>query len=332
MRSVINEYSSRGSTVNLCSIDLSKAFDKMNHHGLFVKLMQRYIPVNLLLVIENWFSLSVTCVRWGSILSNFFALNCGIRQGGVCSAYFFAIFIDSIVDKIRKERSLGCYVKNVCVSVLLYADDIIIIAPSVTALQRLFSTCEKELEQIDMQINTKKSACMRIGPHFKSECACIVTSDGRELNWMDSVRYLGVFLISANVFTCSYSNAKKSFYRAFNAIFGKIGRGASEEVVLELVRTKCLPAMLYGLDACPVNSIQLSSLQFAVTAALMKIFATKSKDIVEYCELYFGFLTIDNLVRSRKRNFLLKLCNSANTLCCACVSSARKELGMIQQN
>ena len=37
-----------GCTANLCAIDLSKAFDKVNHHALYVKLMKRNIPVQLL--------------------------------------------------------------------------------------------------------------------------------------------------------------------------------------------------------------------------------------------------------------------------------------------
>jgi len=43
--------------------------------------------------------------------------------------------------------------------------------------------------------------------------------------------------------------AKRSFYRAANAIFGKIGRLASEEVKLHLLKTKCVPVLLYGLEA-----------------------------------------------------------------------------------
>jgi len=39
----------------------------MNHHGLFIKLMHRRVPVNLLQLVENRFTLSVTCVKWGSV-------------------------------------------------------------------------------------------------------------------------------------------------------------------------------------------------------------------------------------------------------------------------
>ena len=47
-------------------------------------------------------------------------------------------------------------------------------------------------------------------------------------------------------YRCSYSNAKRSFYRVFNAMFGSC---ASEEVVVELLKMKCLPVLLYGLES-----------------------------------------------------------------------------------
>ena len=41
-------------------------------------------------------------------------------------------------------------------SILLYADDILLVAPSVTALQRLLLLCEHELMWLDMSLNVKK--------------------------------------------------------------------------------------------------------------------------------------------------------------------------------
>jgi len=48
--------------------------------------------------------------------------------------------------------------------VVLYADDILLIAPSVSELQELFDACAIELSWLDMNINEKKYCCIRVGP------------------------------------------------------------------------------------------------------------------------------------------------------------------------
>jgi len=44
------------------------------------------------------------------------------------------------------------------------------------------------------------------------------------------------------------------FYRAANAVFGKIGGRSSEDVILQRIYSKCMPALLYGLEARPLRS------------------------------------------------------------------------------
>ena len=55
---------------------------------------------------------------------------------------------------------------------------------------------------------------------------------------------------------------KSRFFRAFNAILGKVGRIASEEVILALLKAKCFPILLYATEACPLLSRQLHSFEF----------------------------------------------------------------------
>ena len=52
-----------------------------------------------------------------------------------------------------------------------------------------------------------------------------------------------------------------------NAIFGKIGRFASEEVTLHLLKTKCIPVLLYGLEALPLNKSQIASIDFVIDSS-----------------------------------------------------------------
>ena len=139
-------------------------------------------------------------------------------------------YIDNVVKKVNDSK-LGCYMKLVCTCILLYAGDILLVAPSVTSLQQLMHLCEQELDWLDMSLNVKKLACIRIGPRCNINCCNIVTREGRELVWINVVRYLEVYVESSSSFKCSLDSAKCSFYRSFNAVFGKNGRIASHEVI-----------------------------------------------------------------------------------------------------
>jgi len=147
VRKIIDRYVEGGSTVNVCSIDLTKAFDKVNHSALYMKLMKRHVPVELLRLLESWLSDCFACVKWNNSWSCVFKVSSGVRQGSVLSPYLFAVYVDDI-GKLFNAR-LGTFV-------VLYADDILLLAPSVALLQSLLQQCENELNLIDMAINTKK--------------------------------------------------------------------------------------------------------------------------------------------------------------------------------
>ena len=98
---------------------------------------------------------------------------------------------------------------------------------------------------------------------------------------------------------CSLDEAKRGFFRATNAIFGKIGRAASEEVVFELVKCKCLPILLYGLKCCPLNKSDVKSLDFAVTRFLMKLFKSVNLDLINECRFWFNFSLPSELLEKK---------------------------------
>ena len=169
----------------------------------------------------------------------------------------------------------------------------------------MLNVCEAELSWLEMRINVNKSVCIRFGQRVDIQCVNIITDSGDELKWVEECRYLGVYLVSARQFKCSWHNAKCTFYRAFNAVFGRQpGRSASSEVVLHLVRSKCIPVLLYGLDACPITPTDFKSLQHPINNIFMKMFATKSAEVVTECQQAFEFQPICNQINCRKIIFL----------------------------
>jgi len=63
----------------------------------------------------------------------------------------------------------------------------------------------------------------------------------------------------------------------------------SEEVTLQMIKSKCIFVLLYGLMACPLNKTQLSFLDFAMNKFLMKLFSASNMEIITYCREQFNF-------------------------------------------
>ena len=103
------------------------------------------------------------------------------------------------------------------------------------------------------------------------------------------MRYFGLFIVKSRTFKCSLDHAKHSLYRTVNGIFGGTGRMASEEVILELIKTECLPILLYGLEVCPLSKTNLRSQDFPINRFFMKWFNTSDMQSVTECQSIFNF-------------------------------------------
>ena len=66
-------------------------------------------------------------------------------------------------------------------------------------LHEMLNCCEIELKWLDMRINAKKSACIRFGPCYDTDCFQILTASGDIIEWVDSIWYLGVYFVSGRI-------------------------------------------------------------------------------------------------------------------------------------
>ena len=112
-----------------------------------------------------------------------------------------------------------------------------------------------------------------------------------------------------------WSRQKSIFPRSFNAIFSKMGRFTSEEVVIGLIHAKCLVALLYGTEACHILAWDKRSVEFAVTRSLMKLFRTSSAIIVEDCQKRFHLLPVSYLTDISMAEFLKNFVTHKNWTC-----------------
>ena len=111
----------------MCLLDMSKAFDKVDHCALYLKLMKRKLPLEFLNVIINLYSRSEAFVKWYGAVSRTLKVSNGVHQGGVLSPFFIAVFVDDLITKLR-HRGLGCFIGAMYFGCVMYADDLLIMS------------------------------------------------------------------------------------------------------------------------------------------------------------------------------------------------------------
>ena len=303
LKETINYYTSNGSNAYISFLDASKAFDRLVHAGLFLKLLQRRVPLIFLNVIIMWYS-DIQCrVRWGDTLSEWFRIKAGVRQGGVLSPTFYSIYVDDLVD-ILVAMGIGCYLRNTFLSILLYADDMALLAPSLKGLQKLLSATESYCQTWDIMLNAKKTKNMVFGKKFELPQLVL---DGKKIEWVDSWVYLGVTLQSGKQFGCNIDAKVKSFYRCANAILRIDGR-SHEFVMLDLLESQCVSILTYAIEVIHVaDSDERRRLRVAYNSVFRKIFGYRDWESVTELQHALKRPTWEELIAKRNAKFMLSV-------------------------
>ena len=106
VRRYVDRFVNEGSTVNICGIDLSKAFDKVNIFALFTKLMERNLPREVLCVIEQWLQNSWTCVKWCSAMSDFLKIDYESGRVPSCRHIYFQSTLMELLILLNQDKAI----------------------------------------------------------------------------------------------------------------------------------------------------------------------------------------------------------------------------------
>ena len=136
-------------------LDCNKAYDRILHFGLFSKLIDRAIPLCILMVLIYWY-LNMTCnFKWENQTSGSFKVPLGIKQGGINSPDFFGWYINDVTTILRKSN-VGCYIFGIFLAFILFADDLCLLAPTRGALNKMIQLCAAYCKEYGLQFNASK--------------------------------------------------------------------------------------------------------------------------------------------------------------------------------
>ena len=230
LKEVIDLYNRQNTPVVLCFLDAAKAFDRVNHWTLFRKLIVRKAPIFIIRLLLYWCRHQKFCIRWGDV-----TCDNGVRQGGVLSPRLFTLYLDDLSKNIVNTR-IGCFLGNQCLNHIIYAD-LVLICPSVKAMNCLLKECQQYALDHDIKYNTSKSHCMFIYPvRFKSLLLPKVYLDGNVLNVVDSHVYLGTIISNSD--DKDMKKSLRSLYGRANMILRRFSN-CSQDVKCMLFNSYC---------------------------------------------------------------------------------------------
>ena len=175
------------SEIFACTMDMSKAFDRVKHSTLFVKLRKEVLPPIIIRFLMSVYKLQIASFK----ISN------GVKQGAVLSSLVYCVYMNDLFTLLKKKKS-GCWINGEYHGIIGYADDLFLLSPSKSALHEMLKTCEIYATNHNLVFSTD------INPNIsKTKWIAFLKEDGdltklllcdNLLPWVKNVKHLGIKL------------------------------------------------------------------------------------------------------------------------------------------
>ena len=226
---------------------------------------------------------SVRCTVNG-VTTNSVYLQRGLRQGCSLSPMLFALYIMEIGEDIVESQE-GIMIGDICVSGLLFADDIVLISRTTDGLKRLLKSVKHRCDQLLLEVNTGEGKTEVVSP--TDHIWDIFSNDVMELSLRQVVEYSYLGLeTSASILRTTISKQSKCLKVAKKYKFAclHIGKSGPDKVDAALASWNqvALPSILYGCESIVFTETTILGLE-RIQADIAKNILGLSTNTVNIC-------------------------------------------------
>ena len=222
--------------------------------------------------------MSVSC-KWNDSKSRTFSVSSGTKQGSILSPDLFSFNIDGIIKRLISS-GIGCHVASVFVACILFADDLALLAPTRSSLQKMIDICVEYLRENCLKFNSKKTKVMVFGSGYDDlNNFTNLKIQGNEIEYVYVWKYLGFHIKSDKHCSFCHKNELASFYRSSNSIIRSLKR-PNEAVQLHLLYSNCVSILTYGSEVKEYPARDFSTCNTAVNGAIRYIFSFEKVHIL----------------------------------------------------
>ena len=265
IRETISYFNHKGTSVYGLMLDATQAFDRVEYCKLFRLLLIRDVNPFICRLLLRMYTNQELRVRWGSILSESFSVSNGVKQGGVISPILYTIYTEGLLTQLRNSN-VGCFMGSVYVGVIAYADDIMLLAPSVYAIKSMLKICLDYANEFRILFNDKSKLIVFNPGNRRAPCPHIVIN-GKKIEAVESVKHLG-HIVGHVIKKTDTSKCTGDLAQQCNSLLGDFN-SATSCVRNTLFQKYCMS--FYGSQFIPLYDACLEDLCRAWRVAIRRV-------------------------------------------------------------
>lgn len=247
----------------VCKLDLSKAYDRVPRELLWEALRRVGIQGECLQAIKALYEDARLTVGVGATYGEYHTPQAGITQGSPLSPTIWSIIADGLIRYIHaKCPHIGSRTRDgLRVSILMFADDIKLLATTHEDLQTLLDVVKEWCDLMNMVVNELKTHVL-IFPEHGRPTLVQFHYDGKPLDIVPSTKYLGILFSSKNGIGETFQLLHKKMWGAWTSVlrrYGNLQSSVSIGLILRLLLTCVVPAGSYACELWSVLDIPNSS-------------------------------------------------------------------------
>lgn len=193
-------------------VDFKAAFDNVSRSLLIYKLHELGISYKFVKMVESIYKNTKSAVWAGEEISEYFDTLSGVKQGCLLSPLLFALYLNDLHDFLKG----GLYIEGLNIRLLLYADDIVILAEDKQILQLMITNLEKYCSKWNLTVNMAKSKIIvfRKGGRLAEQEKWVFK--GEQIEIVSQYNYLGVIVTPQMSFLKHIQNRNSQSKSAIN--------------------------------------------------------------------------------------------------------------------
>jgi len=212
----------------VCFVDFRKAYDSVRRDLLMKCLVDMGLHGNILSTIMHMYWQAPMVTKVGRSLGDAFDTTRGVKQGDPLSPLLFGVFIDRVESWLESRvPGSGAQLGQQLVRLLLYADDLALLATSAAQLQSLLDALHDFCVEYDMEVNVAKTEIVVFGRTQFDKPANLHGRwkfNGQPVHVSDEFKYLGVVFHSKKGVSAAVPTLAAAGKRAMWAMLQRIGR------------------------------------------------------------------------------------------------------------